>query len=623
MKHLPLSGMILVIITGLILGQGVPYNHEFQVNTYIEDDQGLPVCTSLPDGRIVITWYDRYRDGSDKGIFARILDISENIFGEEFLVNTYTANHQCKPTVASFPDNKFIVSWHSQYQDNSGYGVYAQKYESNGEKLGKEFQVNSYIINNQAYPSILCFADSRFLISWESHSQDGSVYGVYAQMFDENANKIGYEFQVNSHWESYQFRHSVATLPNSQFLICWQSLHQDGSDGGIYAQLFKENGGKYGQEFQVHSSSFGDQAYPSVAAIQGDRFVICWQSNHLILGSNYNIFAQVLDSCGSKIGTEFQVNTYTDFDQRTPFIADLLESGFLVCWTSFGHDGSGSDIHAQLFDNNGERMGPEFRVNDHIESDQWDASIQCLENGKFIVCWTSNGQDGSGRGVYAKVYLSDPITHTLVSRPLLVPKNDATLEIQNPTFRWNEASEIRENFPWEITYDLYIADNPDFTNPQIISEIQDTNYTIESELVPGTTYFWKVLARSWEGDSLWSSNTNGFFIDYDATTDIETETNAKPEGFRLEQNYPNPFNATTVISYELPASAADYSVLIRIYDLNGKLVATLINERQNPGQYRISWNATDDAGQTLPSGIYICSIRAGEFTATRKMVLLR
>ncbi len=96
-----------------------------------------------------------------------------------------------------------------------------------------------------------------------------------------------------------------------------------------------------------------------------------------------------------------------------------------------------------------------------------------------------------------------------------------------------------------------------------------------------------------------------------------------PDQFTLQQNYPNPFNATTVISYELPADAANYSVLIRIYDLNGKLIAILVNERQNPGQYRISWNATDDAGQPLPSGIYLCSIRAGEFSTTRKMVLLR
>jgi hypothetical protein len=90
------------------------------------------------------------------------------------------------------------------------------------------------------------------------------------------------------------------------------------------------------------------------------------------------------------------------------------------------------------------------------------------------------------------------------------------------------------------------------------------------------------------------------------------------ESFRLHQNYPNPFNPTTTIKYTLPFGVNSESsiVKIKIFDLLGREIETLVNEIQKPGNYEIEWNAADK-----PSGVYFYRLQAGGLSETRKMIL--
>jgi 7,8-dihydropterin-6-yl-methyl-4-(beta-D-ribofuranosyl)aminobenzene 5'-phosphate synthase len=88
-----------------------------------------------------------------------------------------------------------------------------------------------------------------------------------------------------------------------------------------------------------------------------------------------------------------------------------------------------------------------------------------------------------------------------------------------------------------------------------------------------------------------------------------------PQRFKLEQNYPNPFNPTTTIKYSVPKLSF---VTIKIYDVLGNEVATLVNEEKAVGAYELNWNATN-----LPSGVYFYRLQAGDFVETKKMILLK
>jgi len=104
---------------------------------------------------------------------------------------------------------------------------------------------------------------------------------------------------------------------------------------------------------------------------------------------------------------------------------------------------------------------------------------------------------------------------------------------------------------------------------------------------------------------------------YEYSDEIEVEI--IPDEFALYQNYPNPFNPSTKIRYQLPRES---KVIIKIYDILGSEVITLLNEKKEPGVYEVEFNAQSAAGG-LPSGTYIYRIVADGFVETKKMVLLK
>ncbi|MCX6134759.1 MAG: YCF48-related protein [Ignavibacteriales bacterium] len=136
--------------------------------------------------------------------------------------------------------------------------------------------------------------------------------------------------------------------------------------------------------------------------------------------------------------------------------------------------------------------------------------------------------------------------------------------------------------------------------------------------------FWSIHMYSADegwvvGDSgkILKTTNGGGSIQVSGITDRDNDV---PQAFSLSQNYPNPFNPTTVISYELPANSF---VTLKIYDLLGREIATVVNEMGTPGVYTARWDGKSDRGESLSSGVYLYELRAGTSVMTRKMVLLR
>jgi len=93
-----------------------------------------------------------------------------------------------------------------------------------------------------------------------------------------------------------------------------------------------------------------------------------------------------------------------------------------------------------------------------------------------------------------------------------------------------------------------------------------------------------------------------------------------PRQFQLYNNYPNPFNPATTISYDLPISAP---VKVDVLNILGQHVRTLVDETQSAGHYEVVWDSKDNQGRTVTSGVYIYRITTGDFTNSKKMVLLK
>ena len=131
-------------------------------------------------------------------------------------------------------------------------------------------------------------------------------------------------------------------------------------------------------------------------------------------------------------------------------------------------------------------------------------------------------------------------------------------------------------------------------------------YYIDS-LFPGYFNF-KVEVMS-DGRTYWTDSMQVII------TGVEDEVNEIPTEFALRQNYPNPFNPSTKIKYSVPQSS---QVQIKVFDVLGKEIETLLNEEKSAGTYELIWNAAN-----LPSGVYFYQLKAGEYINTKKMILIK
>ncbi len=105
------------------------------------------------------------------------------------------------------------------------------------------------------------------------------------------------------------------------------------------------------------------------------------------------------------------------------------------------------------------------------------------------------------------------------------------------------------------------------------------------------------------------------------TTSVEgAHSNSLPTDFELKQNFPNPFNPNTTIQFQLPATS---HMSLKIYNLDGQLIKTLISEQMTAGNHNVNWDGTNDLGIKVGSGLYFYRIQAGRFTTARRMILIK
>jgi Ca2+-binding RTX toxin-like protein len=240
-------------------------------------------------------------DSSSSGVYAQRYDKEGASSGNIVRVNTTSRNAQDNPAVAIRNNGSFIAVWESDGQDGSGRGIFGQRYNAKGKRVGIEFQVNTFIRNDQINPVIAVDTVGNFVIAWESQGgQDGSGSGIYARLYDAKGNPRAQPFRVNSTTRGDQSAPSLGMDAEGNFTIAWSSDQNSNDDGaGIFAQQYKLNGERLGSEFRVNSTTADDQTAPSLATQSNGSFVVTWQGEtprgnpELGDGDGLGVFAQL------------------------------------------------------------------------------------------------------------------------------------------------------------------------------------------------------------------------------------------------------------------------------------------------------------------------------------------
>jgi len=248
-----------------------------------------------------------------------------------------------------------VVVWDSSNltntQDGDGTGVFGQLFDTSGQRLGSEFQINSYTSANQYGPRVSSSSTGSFVVSWQATGAiDGDSHGVFARRFASDASALGSEFQVNSYTTSFQYRPAIAHLSSDEFVIVWTSAGVDGQSTGVAAQRFTSTGTPLGSEFVVNPSTAGAQYSADVSA-SAQGFVVSWTSKYA--GANASPVAQVkarlFDNSGLAVSDEFAVSIDSTSNQeqsRAVFVSPQL---LAIAWQGEAQDGIAGDIVGQLF----------------------------------------------------------------------------------------------------------------------------------------------------------------------------------------------------------------------------------------------------------------------------------
>ncbi len=284
-----------------------------------------------------------------------------------------------------------VVVWSSKKQDNGTegrFGVYAQLYDETGARISGEILVNTYVAKDQMNAAVAMDDAGNFVVTWQSDDQDGDGFGVYLQRFDASGAKLGSETRVNTETTSDQTNPAISMDNDGDFVIVWQSDAQDGDGWGIYGQRFNASGAKVGEEFLVPTSTSFDQYDPSVALSNNGQFVVTWTADNVFGGDGLEILGQRYDADGNADGLEFWINEYVTKDQFDSSVSIDAAGNFVVVWTSDGQDGDKFGVYGKSYNSDGTRRSGDFLIPTNILKEQQHADVAMRGDGDFVVSWT-------------------------------------------------------------------------------------------------------------------------------------------------------------------------------------------------------------------------------------------
>ncbi|SIO05878.1 Uncharacterized conserved protein [Singulisphaera sp. GP187] len=220
---------------------GTPQGSETVANTTTAGAQLSPSVGIDSAGKFVIVWQDSSgRDGNLNGVVGRRFDASGAAITGEFVVNTTTTGRQDFPSIAMNASGNFFVTWRA---DGVGADdIFARGFNASGVALGNDFRVNTTTANSQTLPAVAIDPQGNALVVWQSAlGQDGSGDGVYAQQFGPTGVPSGSEFRVNSTVAGNQNQPAVAVDATGRAIVVWQDQDQEGAGNGygIYAQRYQ------------------------------------------------------------------------------------------------------------------------------------------------------------------------------------------------------------------------------------------------------------------------------------------------------------------------------------------------------------------------------------------------
>ena len=561
--------------------QTVGAENPIYVSTWVVSPRDNPVLCSDGAGGAIIAW----RGGnpvSNTFIYAQRINSSgtQSWSSQDVKLSDMSSGSQSSPTIASDNNGGAIITW-VDYR-NSNYDIYAQKVDSNGNRVWDSEGIEVCIESGTQYdPTIVSDGNGGAIICWEDR-RTSTDYDIYAQRFLSGNGSAFWSSEIICNATDDQSTPLITTDGNNNALICWGDMRNMSSTGiDIYAQTVLASGNiPISMELEINATG----SYNFIDAE-------CTMNFSTITGSgNVNVL-QIPDYPGAA-----NPATSADVYWRITDSSDISAFTTSITFTYSGHIGSMNEADLKVF-RNGSRGWEEWSdfsldtINDEITANNVTAFSD----------WTIATED-------------TPLPVTLSSF-YAVYSND------NLSIKWTTESEVN-NAGWNIYRSLGDINEAQQINSRLIQSEGNSSQTCEYifwDTIPleqGQMYHYWLESVSFSGETNLFGPTFIFIEQQedDQAPDI-------PIVYGLQQNYPNPFNPSTTITFALEeASHAELAV----YNFKGQKVVTLYKAQTPSDRYiSVEWDGLDSNHKKTSSGTYMMKLHTQNETFMKKMILLK
>jgi phosphoribosylformylglycinamidine (FGAM) synthase PurS component len=572
-------------------------------------DGGAPVyCTAASeqswpavafDGtNYLVVWQD-LRGGSDYDIYGARVSVGGSVLDPSGIVISTAVGSQEYPAIA-FDGTNYLVVW-QDYRSGSDYDIYGARVSVGGSVLDPSGIAISTAADLQWYPAV-AFDGTNYLAVWQD-LRSGSSWDIYGARVSKGGSVVDPSGIAISTDATNQLRPAVA-FDGTNYLAVWQD-YRSGSDYDIYGARVSKAGSVVDATGIAISTAVDYQYVPAVA-FGGANYLAVWQdgrsgSGYDIYGARVSVGGTVVDASGIAISTAAK-------DQCDPAIA-FDGTDYLAVWRDI-RSASSYDIYGARVSAAGSVLDPSgIAISTAVGSQEYPAIA--FDGTNCLVVW-QDYRSASDYDIYgARVNVGGSVLDPGGFTDLAFASASATASNDHVTLRWQMTVDVTTaSFVIRRSESLkgdFAALGVCVTRGTGLSFSCD-DYSVQ----PGKTYWYEIALRGSSGEEVYGP--------------IEVHVESVPTAYRAYQNYPNPFNPLCTIRYDISRPGR---VSLRVYDVDGSLVRTLVDGWREPGVYSEMWDGKGDDGGTLPSGVYFYRLETGDvseaasFVAVRKMVLLR
>jgi hypothetical protein len=566
------------------------------------------------DGNFLSVWYD-YRNDDGSGnicdIYGRLYDGDGNALTPDFLISDTAYNsdyrYAYEPKVACLADGSYMVAWYD-YRSDTDYDIFGQWLNASGSPLGGNYLISTGRQGLEDYELTIATADSGYGVFWYGdNSSDDDIFG---RIYKTNGDSIGPVITVSNDPAGESQEYPCAAANDSGLIVAWED-YRDANYCHIYGQRILWNGSLSGNNYLISDSVDYDEEDVSIAGTN-QGFMATWDDNR---DGTYRVYGHYLSATGQKEDTSFMVSTVPSIDQYCATVVVSPDGGrYAVYW-----NGEDSDYNDYLFSQRYQNRLPQGENELLADSSQWN----------WFYIWGAQNAAASGDRLFfaltgsRKGTNTDWDVHGMVTDWYSISVPPAVLVDSLPDDADSAYGPYTVNAV--ITDDgsvdravLYYRINGGSWDTLAMSTVTADTFRAEipeqflavNDTVNISYYVWAI-----DDTKNFISSTVRSFLLTSPTGVAGKSGTVIPTVYALGNAYPNPSRGKAIIRYQLPKES---NVSLTIYNVVGQQVKRFDMGAKPAGYHQITWN-----DNLLPNGVYIYQLKAGTFTSTKKLMVVR